>query len=185
MFSERKTAQIAAFFLRREKNNRISILKLMKLLYIADREAVRAFGRPLSGDRWFSMEHGPVLSETLNLINGFSDAQPGGWEDWISDREEHQLSLRHPEQSGSLDELAPAEVDVLETVWEKFGGMTASEIRNWTHKHCSEWSDPQKSSAPIRYEDVARAVGFSQTEAAELATQYQSEQQIDRLFATL
>jgi len=48
----------------------MNYLKLMKLLYLADRESMRRNGRPISGDRYVSMDHGPVLSQTLNLING-------------------------------------------------------------------------------------------------------------------
>ena len=47
MFNERKAAQMAAFFLGQGSGGRLAHLKLMKLLYLADREAVRAFGLPI------------------------------------------------------------------------------------------------------------------------------------------
>jgi len=185
MFNERKAAQMAAFFLRQTSNNRMPHLKLMKLLYLADREAVRAFGRHLSGDRWVSMDHGPVLSQTLNLMAGDVESLPGGWEDWISDKEDHEVALRKPQCADALDELAPAEIDVLKSVWDMFGWMDKWQIRDWTHRNCAEWSYPHHSSTPILYEDVARAVGFSDSSSRELAEQYQAEKTIDRLFATL
>ena len=55
----------------------------------------------------------------------------------------------------------------------------------WTHQHCAEWRDPNGSSHPIEYEALARAVGFDEVSAQELAAQIQSEQEIDRLFAAL
>ena len=91
-------------------------LKLMKLLYLADREAVRNFGLPISGDKMVSMPHGPVLSMTLNLMDGDVESCPGGWEAWISDKENHELSLRQPLNPEDLDELAPAELEVLRSV---------------------------------------------------------------------
>lgn len=66
MFNERKAAQMAAFFLRETPDSTMPHWKLMGLLYISDREALRAFGWPISGDRLVSMPHGPVLSHTLN-----------------------------------------------------------------------------------------------------------------------
>lgn len=185
MFSERKAAQMAAFFLGQTQDGRMPHLKLMKLLYLSDREAVRSFGWPISGDRLVSMPHGPVLSMTLNLMDGDVESHPGGWEEWISDKENHELSLRQPLDPSALDELAPAELDVLRAVWTKFGAMGKWQIRDWTHENCAEWKDPKGSSYPIQYEALAKAVGFDDESAAELAAQIQAEQEIDRLFAAL
>lgn len=185
MFNERKAAQMAAFFLGQNPEGRMPHLKLMKLLYLADREAVRNFGFPISGDRMVSMPHGPVLSMTLNLMDGDIESCPGGWEEWISDKENHELSLRQPLNTESLDELAPAELEVLCSVWQQFGAMGKWEIRDWTHDHCSEWEDPRGSSNPIPFERLARAVGFDAAAAKELSAQIHAEQEIDRLFATL
>jgi uncharacterized phage-associated protein len=185
MFNERKVAQMAAFFLGQSQESRMPHLKLMKLLYLSDREAMRAFGWPISGDRLVSMPHGPVLSQTLNLMDGDVESQPGGWEEWISDKENHELSLRQPLNAVALDELAPAEIDVLKAVWDKFGAMGKWEIRDWTHQHCAEWTDPKGSSFPIQYDALARAVGFDDESAKELAAQIQAEQEIDRIFAAL
>lgn len=185
MFNERKAAQMAAFFLGQNPEGRMPHLKLIKLLYLADREAVRNFGFPISGDRMVSMPHGPVLSMTLNLMDGDIESCPGGWEDWISDKENHEISLRQPLNTETLDEIAPAELEVLRAVWQKFGFMGKWEIRDWTHNHCSEWEDPLGSSNPIPFERLAQSVGFDAATAKELSAQIQAEQEIDKLFATL
>lgn len=183
MFSERKVAQMAVFFLGQSAEGRMSHLKLMKLLYLSEREAIKVFGWPISGDRLVSMPHGPVLSQTLNLMDGDVESQPGGWEEWISDKENHELSLRQPLDLKTLNELAPAEIDILKSVWEKFGAMDKWEIRDWTHQNCSEWQDPKGSSYPIHYETLARAVGFDDATAKELADQIQAQYQIARIFS--
>lgn len=51
MFNQRKVAQMAAFLLDHGKG-RMSYLKLMKLLYLADRESMRRHGEAISGDRY-------------------------------------------------------------------------------------------------------------------------------------
>lgn len=185
MFNERKAAQMAAFFLGQAPEGRMSHLKLMKLLYLAEREAVRCFGRPMVGDRLVSMPHGPVLAQTLNLMDGDSESESGGWEDWISDKENHEVALRNSYDRARLDELAPAELSVLQSIWAKFGAMDKWTIRDWTNKHCAEWKDPNGSSYPIQYETLARALGFDDSTARELAAQIQSEQEVDRLLTAI
>lgn len=185
MFNERKVAQMAAFFLGQTPGDRMPHLKLMKLLYLSDREAFRTFGRPMTGDLLVSMQQGPVLSRTLDLMDGDVESGPGGWEAWISDKENHEVALRQPLQPGALDELAPAEIDLLFSIWREFGSMSKWEIRDWTHRHCREWQDPNGSSIPISYVALARALGFDDASATELAAELRSEQEIDRIFAAL
>ena len=79
-FDQRKVAQAAAWFVSRS-GGAINILKLMKLLYLADRQALASFARSISGDRMVSMPHGPVLSQTLELANGEFESIAGGWEE--------------------------------------------------------------------------------------------------------
>ena len=92
-YSEKRAAQTAAFFISRAGGT-IELLKLMKLMYLAERESLVKYGEPITGDVLVSMKHGPVLSNTLDHINGFIDSEEGGWESWISARAGHQLGLQ-------------------------------------------------------------------------------------------
>ncbi len=184
MFNERKVAQMAAFLL--EKSG-VSMphLKLMKLLYLSDREAMGRYGIPISGDRIVAMPHGPVLSMTLNLMDGDVESSPDGWEGLISDKEDHELSLKHSITADDLDELSQAEIDVLEAVWAKFGHMSKWEIRDYTHNNCPEWTDPNGSSLPIPYENVFRALGQPPEVAMELGARIEAERSLGAIFASL
>lgn len=185
MFNELKTAQIAAYFLVKSGGN-LPVLKLMKLLYLADREAMSCYDSPLTFDRMVSMPHGPVLSQTYDLMSGNSESQKGGWEDWISDKEDHQVSINKENLSrGSFFKLSDADIELLEKVWSKYGHMGKWDLRNFTHDHCSEWKDPQGSSLPIAYEDVFLAVGKSPVVAKDLAAQINSTSRIDQIFDSL
>ena len=68
------------------------------------------------------MPHGPVLSMTLDFINGGQESVPNGWTTWVSDRENKMLALRDPSmiRTPEQDLLALSETDleVLESVWE-------------------------------------------------------------------
>jgi uncharacterized phage-associated protein len=67
MFNEFKVTQIAAFFLPKE-GGEMFLLKLMKLLYLSERESFARFECSISGDKFYSLPHGPVLSRTKELI---------------------------------------------------------------------------------------------------------------------
>ncbi|MBF0631089.1 MAG: SocA family protein [Magnetococcales bacterium] len=185
MFNEIKTAQVAMLFLGKTQEGRMSHLKLMKLMYLADREAVFRTGLPITWDHPVSMPHGPVLSMTLDLMNGNVSSPPGGWEDLISAKENNEISARVAFDARFLTKLSEAEIDVLEFVWGRFGRMGKWEIRDWTHENCPEWEDPDGSSRPITFHTLARSVGFNEDAATELANLVAAGQEIDKLFASL
>ncbi|HTH08426.1 MAG TPA: Panacea domain-containing protein, partial [Acidovorax sp.] len=64
-FNERKAAQAAACLLHKAGGS-LSVLKLMKLMYLAERRSLKKYGDTITGDAFVSMPHGPVLSMTYN-----------------------------------------------------------------------------------------------------------------------
>jgi len=164
LFDERRTAQAAAFFLHKA-GGRLPLLKLMKLLYLAERESLRVYGEPISGDKLVSMPHGPVLSRTLDMMNGWGGQ--GEWDEWVEDRSCHDLALRDPSMirtpQQDLLALSDGDLDVLEAIWLKFGHMGAFALVEYTHSSaCPEWEDPQGSSYPIELDRVLQAVGYQE-----------------------
>jgi len=177
MFSEAKSAQMAAYFL--EKNARsMPYLKLLKLLYLADREAMRVTGDSMSGDHFVSMPHGPVLSRTYELINQSTSSE--AWDALIAPASDRSVKLRKSIRRSDLDELSDQDIDILKSIQRQFGGMSKWEIRDWTHRHCAEWQDPNGSSFPIRPEAIFRAVGCNEKEAAKRAANYNERRELDR-----
>jgi uncharacterized phage-associated protein len=69
LFNEKKAAQSAAYLLFRA-GKPMSVLKLTKLLYLAERRSFEKYGEPMIGDNPVSMPHGPVLSTTYDHMNG-------------------------------------------------------------------------------------------------------------------
>lgn len=158
VFNARKAAQVCAFFTL-NAGGRINVLRLVKLVYLADRRFMEQYDCTMLHDRLVSMPHGPVNSMTLNYINGLLD---GGedWNDFLSDRENHMVGLSKAElKIDDLDELSQAEVDTLRATWEEFKGLAPFQIRDYTHQHCPEWEDPCGSSTPIPYARVFKFLG--------------------------
>lgn len=184
MFTELKIAQMGAFFLGKE-GGVMPHLKLIKLLYLSDRKSMEVWGYPVSYDRMVSLPHGPVLSYTLEYING-QQQHASYWNSWISDKSNHKVSLNKKiENLNQLDQLSEAELKVMDTIWREFGDMDQWEISAYTHNHCHEWRDPSGSSYPISYEAVFTALGKSAEEALLLQQDIEAAKKVDNLFAEL
>lgn len=176
MFNETKSAQMAAYFLGKNAGS-MPYLKLLKLLYLADREAMRVTGDSISGDHFVSMPHGPVLSRTYEVIN--QSASSDVWDTFIASDRDWKVKLRKPFVRGDLDELSDQDIKILDSIHHQFGGMKKWELRNWTHEHCAEWEDPNGSSFPISPEAIFRAVGCSAGDADKRAASYRERRELD------
>jgi len=186
MFNERKAAQVAAWFLR-QSNGSMAHLKLIKLMYLAERRAMDKHGSLITGDRFVSMDQGPVPSLTLSYLNGEKRNGPDGWDKWISDKADHQVALMDRAKSALLDELSVAETEVLSTVWQRFGRMSKWDLVDYLHdaKNCREWKDPDGSSVPISYDQIFEALGREPDEAAVLAERIEEQRRIDKVLASI
>ena len=65
--TNRKKAVEALVFLA-ENQPRIDVFHVCKVIYFADREHLRKFGRPVLGDNYFAMDDGPVPSFILDVL---------------------------------------------------------------------------------------------------------------------
>src|SRR2546423_1480114 len=107
IFNERKAAQVAHLLLRL-RGGRMSYIKLLKLMYYVERTALIEWGRPVTFDRIVAMDHGMVLSETLNMITG--GLRPERYETWrqfVSEPAHYEVSAE--DVNTDYDELSDAE----------------------------------------------------------------------------
>jgi uncharacterized phage-associated protein len=168
LFDERKAAQVAAYFLIRakQKGANVTLLKLMKLMYLAERLSYERFCFPIIGDALVSMPNGPVLSRILDLMNFGSSKDNGEWDSLIAEKAGRDMSLNGHESLtiDDLRELSESDIEVLDSIWGKFGKMSAIQLREYTHnsENCPEWQDPDGSSVPIQLETLFKKLGYSQ-----------------------
>jgi uncharacterized phage-associated protein len=170
-FDAEKVTEAAAFLLNL-RGGRMHYIKLLKLLYIADREALGAWGIPVSNDNYISMDNGPVLSQTYNLI------KDGGrvWSEFISapfGDYEIQLTGIPPKRKLSL-----AEENMLRRVFDQFGHSNRWDIVDYVHKF-PEWRDPHGSSIPINIEEILRALDESPENIRAIVTELEHERKVE------
>ena len=187
LFSEKKAAEVAAYFLIRARNRKanITILKLMKLMYLAERLSYKEYGFPIIGDALVSMPHGPVLSRTLELINvGSND---GAWDHLIAEKSDRYVALNGHEdlRVNDLLELSESDIELLGRVWDEFGSWSAIKLRDYTHgQGCPEWQDPDDSSVPIQLETLLGVLGYSPDDVKKITSNAQRQAYINSAFNT-
>ena len=157
-FDEHRAAQAASILLERSGGT-MPYIKLIKLLYLADRAALIETGSPITGDRYVSMTFGPVLSKVLNLIKQASPREDSIWHRYVR-RENFDAVLVG---KAECDLLAEFDVDLLNAIFESYGNWRSWAVVNHTHA-LPEWTDPGETSIPIDPADILRYAGFSHYE---------------------
>ena len=161
-FRPEKASQLCAYFaLKCERG--IEKLKLIKLIYLAEREYLARYSEPILWDEFYSLPHGPICSATLNCIDGHIASD---------------ISSSHIVRHGNivwavksftkddLDELSEAEFAMADEIWARHKNRTASQLRNFSHQHCPEYTEISRGRVPISYEAVLEAMQHSRPEEA-------------------
>jgi len=163
-FDERKSTEIAGLLLKLG-GDVMHYMALIKLMYIIDREALKRWGYPLSGDKYYSLPHGPILSRVYELVLEEPElSESAYWKEFIIRHKDFKIKLRFNTPDGALSE---AEKTLITEVFNEFGHLDRFALRDLTHTF-PEWKNPGKSRLPISYEDILRAVG-REKEADEIA----------------
>lgn len=172
----------AAVYLLQRRGGRMHYLKLLKLLYLADRAALLQWGRPISTDRYVSMDHGPVLSVTLNLINGGYADFGAKWDQAISTKDGAEVELRNPTADFTANELSQAEEDLLCRTFGEYGSWNRWKIVEYLHT-LPEWQDPNGSAIPISYRDILAAGQKNPAEISMVEEELESLSAVENILA--
>ncbi len=160
MFREDKTTQMAARFLQLA-GGRIPYIKLLKMLYLADKQMLVEHGKPITYDRWYALKYGPVLSSTYDLIKGGKPSQY--WSNHIQTDNYDVVLTQYP---GS-EALSVAEDRVIDVVFAKYQDYDRWEIVEVLHQ-LPEWEDPGDTSKEMTYKEVLRVEGLAEDEIAKI-----------------
>jgi hypothetical protein len=157
-FHYKKAAQVVGTLLRLSPARRMNYYRLLKLLYIADRDSIKETGRPIIGGRMVAMERGPLHSTILDLIKGRDVESP----QWYSQfRTEHyDIEMLCDPGNG---ELSRYEIELLERISRRFEDDDEWAVGRHTHEFPEfiQNEPAAGSSRTIPLEDVIAAVGRS------------------------
>ena len=156
-----KKATQAINYLTKKEGGQIDKLKLIKLVYFADRYHLRRYGRPMFNDAYFAMRLGPVGSSVKDIAELSSD---------FLDREERNYAGKFIAR-GAIDNtvvsvadvdsdiFSKSELEALNFAYDGFGNQSELQLVNITHRY-PEWSkfkgaleSRETSREPMSYSD--------------------------------
>ncbi len=126
----------------------IDHFRIAKVLYYADKSHLRQFGRPMLGDTYIAMEHGPVPSGVRDLLtlNTFLDP------DILEAAAASFATKRDPSpkvcasRKPMLDAFSKSDLRCLEESFARYAGMSFGELRELTHRERA-WAEAETDSA--------------------------------------
>ena len=153
-----KTTIQAAAKLLQLNGGKMNYMYLLKLLYWADREALKETGHPITGDDAKAMKLGPVPIRTYSMILG-SGAKAKEWQRCIKTVDYDVVLLNNPGD----DELSEYEIEKLTDAFEKHRHLDPFEMSALTHEF-PEWEknkpkDNGQKAIPL--DDLLEALGLS------------------------
>jgi len=157
-FNLNKAMAAASILLGDTEHRCMEYIRLLKLLYIADREVLAESDAPLLGSRVVAMKNGPLHSRVFDLIKG-EDSSATTWQKFFTT---HAYSI-HLNESPAISSLSRFEIRKLKEVNDKYKNIGTWELVDLTHGF-AEWKqaypDPtENTSRPIKFSEIIDALG--------------------------
>lgn len=177
-FDATKAVEAIGVILRNHPGKQASKMRILKLLYIADREAIKEVSRPILGTRTVAMDHGPLHSAVLSLINGEHIDEPVFARYFALNRYIVQMT-----SDPGVTKLSRFDVQKLTEVCEKFEMQDDSAI---AHAVCHAFDEykavcVEGTAKEISLESILDAVNRTADKSAIMAD-WKSEISADQLF---
>lgn len=152
-------------YLLKKYDHRLNYTKLIKELYLADRDSLRATNQTITGDTYVSMKNGPVLSGLYDLIKGqYKDSHIQLlWNSRFSTDGRDLLAIVDRIPEGKLSRFEKQTIDNID---EEFHSKSYGQMIDYVHNPaiCPEWKDPGLSSVSITMDELLSAIGRSPEE---------------------
>ena len=118
-------------------------LKLVKLIYFADKYHVIKYGRTITNDEYWAMDHGPVRSNVRDVLE-FNDFTMSKSERKFASKLIYKISKNRFKKNNlkrpySYNYLSKTDIEALNFVISKFGSMRTWDIRDYSHAY-PEWA---------------------------------------------
>lgn len=157
-FNIDKAIQAASVLLSRHEHKSMEYIRLLKLLYIADRESLQETVRPIVGSKIVAMKNGPLHSKVYDLVKG-EDIDDAHWAEFFQTIGVTIREAKHP----GIAALSVYEVRKLKEIHDRYQNTNTWELVDATHDF-EEWKtnypNPNEStSRTIPFDDLVKAVG--------------------------
>lgn len=132
----RKPEKIIEVILYLVQERALTTYQIVKFFYLADREHLRRYGRPISYDRYVAMKAGPVASTAYDLIKGneihgidsdklpFERVEIGAY--W---------GISNPSREVNFNLFSKSDIKILDEILETYRKHSFEKLYELTHKH--------------------------------------------------
>ena len=132
-------------FFARKFDGKIDKLIAIKLVYLADRYHLREYGRPVTGDAYYAMRHGPVGSLVKDIANknDFQDSVVLNYANiylGLSENKKTVVSKRVID----AEEFSESDEEELIFAYTHFGQLTKTQLMEITHGY-PEWKQHERA----------------------------------------
>ena len=133
---------IQAFCYLLSKITQADKLKLIKLLFLADKYHIIRYARTITNDEYWAMDYGPVGSTAKDIL-GF-DAELLSKEFKYAQKmlkkvDQHNFTLGAHCTVEELDKLSETDIEALDFISDNFGDLTTKQLIKLTHRY-PEWA---------------------------------------------
>ncbi len=156
----------------------MNYMRLLKVLYIAERESLAESGKPITGSNVIAMERGPVLEDVFRLIRNQHISTPR-WAEFLR-VDNYYLEMTSDPGVGLLSRFVTRK---LEDVAQRHAQHDEWDMVEITHK-LPEWekNNPGTSWKDISLSDILAAVGRAD-DLDEFIAAAKFESQLDQFFS--
>lgn len=165
MIDTRKIIQALCFLLNEIPGRRADKVKLVKLLFLADKCHLVRYGRTISGDDFWAMPLGVVGSVTKDVLgfdendeNDFPNPEYEYAKKMLRKVGTHAYEANHACDANDIDQLSETDIEALRLIAKHFGRLSGWELVELTHRY-PEWQQYKKlfDSKEIRREKLDTA----------------------------
>ncbi|WP_190717441.1 Panacea domain-containing protein [Anabaena lutea] len=134
-------------------------------MYLAERQALIKWRRPITYDSYCFLKHGTILCSTLDLINeGEQPVSNHIWFRYVSPPDNHEVALQ---QECPTDDLSEAEEYLAQEIFNHYGQFDDGQLLGIL-RSLPEWKNLGDSSIPITYRDILIATGIPEEETSSI-----------------
>jgi uncharacterized phage-associated protein len=116
-------------------------MTICKHLYFADKQHLVRYGRPITGDHYWRLDHGQIPTRGLNMLRSKASPQENALLQKYVSVNGNSVQLK---QQANQKVFSKSDLEVLDWVIQKYGRMSAARLRSLAHKEpsCTEETGP-------------------------------------------
>jgi uncharacterized phage-associated protein len=132
----------------------------VKFLYLADKEHLNRYARPITFEKYCALPFGPVASNALNLLKGHAGTlERFGISELPFEIEKLDkiIYIKAPKRAVNYEVFSKSDIEVFDQIIKEYGHLSFGDLYNITHSHFAyknAWSLRSNNSHPISYDDM-------------------------------